>query len=1625
MRTKILWAFAIVLFLFFNKTASAQAPTISYTSSSNTFTVGTGIGTISPTVGGGSVPSSPAYAAVTTRTTSGASLSGPEGLVIDATHTYAYSVNESNYTIIKTNLSTGVAAIIAGIAGTSGSSDNTTGTSATFSNPRDIAYDGTYLYVCDYTNNKIRRISTTAPYAVTTFAGSGTAAETDGTGTAAAFNFPRGITYDTATASLYVCDYTGGTVRKITVPGAVVTTIATVPSAGYITSDGTNFYITTVNAATTGSTIIKMGPSPSYIVSTFAGSGGTNAEADGTGTGANFNTPVNIIYDNLTNCLYVSDYNANTIRKITVPGAVVTTLAGSGSGTETDATGTAAAFNGPFGITSANNGSLYITDRGGNTIRKINIIGYTISPALPSGLNFDTSTGIITGTPSATSWAKTYTVTATNSSGSASTTISIQVNAATPSSIYYSPSTNIYTVGTAISALTPVNTGCVPATSPGYGYVSTVMASSPNTFNPVYDGAGNLWVPDYTNGQIKKINISSGTVVATVGVTGSTEVDGNGLTTAQFNQPVGIAYDGTGYLYVADMSGEVIRKVSTTSPYTATTVAGNGTNAERDGSGFTSATGAEFSSPRSVVYNAASNCLYVLDVSGGANSGTLRKVDMNTSPATVSTLATSLKYAYSLAYDGANFYVTTYTTGNTVLKISGASPYTVSVFAGSGSSAEADGTGTAASLNGPAGIYYDKSGYLYVTDYTGTTLRKISISGAVVTTVAGKSSTTGETNGLATAARFTTPCGIAGDNSNNLYIIDQTAQTVRAVTLVGYTISPALVAGLSINAGTGVISGTPTATSSPTAYTVTDYCSSGSSSSTTLTIGTGKIYDWTAPLFGGSTAWTNSLNWSPNGVPGASDNARIGVNLLDVYAYQPTVSTNISVCSITFGLGAVAILPPVLTVNGTLTINNALTVTPSLLGLFSSTIQGTGKLNIAPGAPVTLGAYTNLILNSPLTFTLQSTANGDASIAAIPSTSSISGSISVQRYLSSSRGYRLLSSPVYYGSVTSGTNTFNRYSINYLKDSTFMQGTTGASGGFNRTGNPTLYIYRESIVPQFTAFTNSDFRGINNITASPSYSLDLDGSGWSIPVTNGYLFFFIGGLSTTTPWVSIPSTIPATLTTTGTINTGQITSTHWYTPGTTGLSYTASLAPTAQPGTNLMGNPYPSPINWDTYQTSSTTSGIYGLNVDSTIWVLDPITQNYGAYIAGFGGVGSANYATNIIASGQGFFVHAKTTGAQMIFNESAKTAISNPSTKSVMDIPQGRNASNTLMDAPADAIQTDSNPPMQYLRMQIGQTGNPSYEQTMVHFANGTSFAYKPSKDALYKSGYGTINIATYGSNKANLSIQTIPYPGQKNDTVKLVVYAANDGVYQLTLPNLVNVPPLYDIWLKDAYKNDSLDIRHDPSYSFNIYKADANSYGNQRFSLIIRQNPAYAYRLLSFTASQIISSNQVTVNWQTINEGTGMNFTVQRSTDGGKTFMDIGSTQSTDIRSYSMIDKSPVNGLNMYRLQQTDANNVITYSDAVSVRFFGSTQKNGNIVVVYPNPGKDLVNVNINPPTPYTAYTIKFIDSQGIVQKEFTASQPTWSGDISSMDIGFYIIQVTDNSGLYLIGQTKFIKQ
>jgi beta-glucanase (GH16 family)/sugar lactone lactonase YvrE len=266
----------------------------------------------------------------------------------------------------------------AGNYSTAGEVDGS-GTSARFYNPGGMAVDSSgNIYVSDYWGHTVRKVTPSGQ--VTTFAGN--AAQpgyADGVGTAARFYYPSGIAIDSA-GYIYVSDENGHIVRKINPTTRAVTTFAyvrgTAPYTGPIMWNETMCNLT---IDTSGNLYMLQSDknavykiTSSGVVSLFAGSGGpAGSWADGTGTAARFNFPTGIVYEP-SGYLYVSDGGNRVIRKINLSTSQVTTFAGyPNSYGYADGTGGAARFAFPYGICVDSAGYIYVNDMHNQVVRVI------------------------------------------------------------------------------------------------------------------------------------------------------------------------------------------------------------------------------------------------------------------------------------------------------------------------------------------------------------------------------------------------------------------------------------------------------------------------------------------------------------------------------------------------------------------------------------------------------------------------------------------------------------------------------------------------------------------------------------------------------------------------------------------------------------------------------------------------------------------------------------------------------------------------------------------------------------------------------------------------------------------------------------------------------------------------------------------------------------------------------------------------------------------------------------------------------------------------------------------------------------------------------------------------------
>ncbi len=629
----------------------------------------------------------------------------PAGVAADSLGNF-YAADFASHTIRKTTPG-GMTTTVAGLAGFPGAKDGT-GDAARFFNPFGVAVDAEgNIYVADSGNHAIRKI--TALGTVTTLAGSaGTSGTANGTGAAARFNYPSGLTTDSV-GNVYVADTRNHVIRKITSSGIVTTLAGTAGAAGSangtggasrfrfpsgLARDGAgNLYV----ADASNHAVRKI--SPAGVVTTWAGTIGSAGSVDGAGSEARFNDPLGIATGSGGN-LYVADTYNHTIRQITAAG-VVTTVAGSpGNSGDANGTGAAAKFFFPSGVAADSNGNVFVADFGNNVIRKI----------IPSG---EVTTGA--GVPA--------------SLGSADG-IGTRVRFNYPGGLTSDNNRNIYVADFQNHIVRKITPEGVTTTLAGLaGNSGSADGIGTNArFNGALgttaDTAGNIFVADTGNHTIRKIN-PAGEVTTVAGAAGNSGAADGVAGAARFYSPFGVAADRAGNLYIGDTWNHTIRKISPAGE--VTTFAGTaGSIGSSDGTG----TAARFNFPEGLALDGADN-LYVADT----GNHTIRRIS---ALGVVTTLAgaagssgsidgagASARFAYPFAVSldsGGNVLVAD--TGNDAVRRITPDGRVTTLAGLSGTAGSADGTGRDARFRSPEGIAVDSEGNVYVGDSGNHSIRK-------------------------------------------------------------------------------------------------------------------------------------------------------------------------------------------------------------------------------------------------------------------------------------------------------------------------------------------------------------------------------------------------------------------------------------------------------------------------------------------------------------------------------------------------------------------------------------------------------------------------------------------------------------------------------------------------------------------------------------------------------------------------------------------------------------------------------------------------------------------------------------------------------------------------------------
>lgn len=380
-----------------------------------------------------------------------------------------------------------------------------------------------------------------------------------------------------------------------------------------------------------------------------------------------------------------------------------------------------------------------------------------------------------------------------NSSNSGGTTAPTTNSTSTNTGI--SPPNISYTypeyfiAGASINSLTPANSGS-PVPANNYGGTKTIADNLYGPAELVFDQAGNLFVTESGNDDIKEIS-KAGVISTFVNKDTLDYISGLGFPASA---PFGITIDHSGNLYSCNTNTGVIKK--TTPGGVVTTFAGYFPNANPFVNGIGSA--ASFNGPMDIAIDQSGN-FFVAD----QGNHVIRKI---TPDGLVSTFASGLFSPTALAFDPSGD-----------LFASDIASYSISKITPAGVVSNFPISGTDGSYNKAWGLVCDQSGNLYISGTAGFYIRKVNPAGEAIDSI----------------PVFAGAVGLTIDNSGNLYAA--AINQVVEIFTTGYSIKPNLPTGLYFDNATGIISGNPSAASPSATYTITAHTSTGATSTTSIT----------------------------------------------------------------------------------------------------------------------------------------------------------------------------------------------------------------------------------------------------------------------------------------------------------------------------------------------------------------------------------------------------------------------------------------------------------------------------------------------------------------------------------------------------------------------------------------------------------------------------------------------------------------------------------------------------------------------------------------------------------------------------------------------------------------------
>ncbi len=442
-----------------------------------------------------------------------------------------------------------------------------------------------------------------------------------------------------------------------------------------------------------------------------------------------------------------------------------------------------------------------------------------------------------------------------------------------------------------------------------------------------------------------------------------------------------------------------------------------------------------------------------------------------------------------------------------------------------------------------------------------------------------------------------------------------------------------------------------------------------------------------------------------------------------------------------------------------------------------SIVSGTDSvLNLLTLQSGTFNTNDNLVLSSSATSTAMVYHNGG----------SVNGNATVERFITEgTTSYHFVAAPV--GGATVNSLATNVAGGSLVITHPYSKAATPTAGNGRSTNPfPNLFLYDETLIR--TGFESEDF-------------------GWETPATSSLAMLAGKGFMARMPANS-------TFSLTGTFNTGDFTVDVSNANGETGS------------GWNLIGNPYPSPIDWNDVVALTENELVFDDQVGpvepvaNAVYIFEPVSAyggNYGSYI---NGTSAGNFNnTGLIPSMQGFFVR--------------RTEASGNST-----ITFKNSVRNTTYDNPTFQRIKSEKEGLLRLAIYSNPEGVNRKDDLVVYFQDGATSDFDGSFDA-FKFAYNTIGYPTIYTKTAitdeKIAINALaPLAIAESKILPITMWVETAGTQKLVASEMAGFDLLTDVYLEDRWNEKLIDLRNVSEYVFNAEKGHQEN----RFFIHFRNN-------------------------------------------------------------------------------------------------------------------------------------------------------------------------------------------